>query len=634
MASLSEPEDLSDLPDVPYQVPQGRAASLLDKLRAPLRSELSRKRKVEKPKTANKKHKAGVANTTDPKSVTPATRIKEFPNECLAVRSGKLFCTACREELALKKSTVKNHIVCGDKHQKSKKKLESKAAKERDLTELLTSYDKEVQPSGTSVSMEDRVYRAKVVEQFLHAGIPISKIDSLRSLLEENALRLTHSSHLLDLIPPLHKQEKQAIRQEVEGKDVSVCFDCTTRLGEALAIVIRYCSGWTIKQKLVRLSMLAKPLRGDELAREILTVLSTELGVSSQSLIAIMRDRASVNNVAVTNLSILYPSALDIGCFSHTLNHVGEKFKVPTLDKFMKHWEQMFKHSYKSRLMWRERTGKSIVTYSPTRWWSKWECEKQVLEMFGDVHGFINEASDIAPKSKEKLQQILRTSSKELLLELAATIDGGEPFVKASYKLEGDGPIALECYEVISSVKAAIQVCHLPNTLAVVKRLASPPMSEQSLVDYAKACIQPGYDYFHLKFDSDLRTVVDAFKSARLFLPTKVNDLKLDASTDDSLRTFKFLDNDQTLHDLKSELPTYLALAEDVAEVNPLIWWEKSCDKVPFWASACKKVLLCQPSSASVERVFSILNQFNDQQRNALEDYVEVAMMLRYNHHD
>ena len=42
-----------------------------------------------------------------------------------------------------------------------------------------------------------------MVEQFLQAGIPLMKIDSLRGLLEENALRLTHSSHLADYIPPL-----------------------------------------------------------------------------------------------------------------------------------------------------------------------------------------------------------------------------------------------------------------------------------------------------------------------------------------------------------------------------------------------------------------------------------------------
>ena len=108
----------------------------------------------------------------------------------------------------------------------------------------------------------------------------------------------------------------------------------------------------------------------------------------------------------------------------------------------MKYWEQMFKHSYNARLLWRERTGKSILTYSLTRWWSKWECEKQVLELFGDVPGFINDqnSSDVAPKSRHKLQQLLQTSSKELL-ELAVTVDAGEPLVKACYKLKEMDPL-------------------------------------------------------------------------------------------------------------------------------------------------------------------------------------------------
>ena len=76
--------------------------------------------------------------------------------------------------------------------------------------------------------------------------------------------------------------------------------------------------------------MLAKSLCGKEVAREVLTVLSTKLGIPGSRLIAIMRDRAAVNNVAVRTLAIMYPSAIGIGCFSHTLDHVGEKFRVPT----------------------------------------------------------------------------------------------------------------------------------------------------------------------------------------------------------------------------------------------------------------------------------------------------------------
>jgi hypothetical protein len=129
-----------------------------------------------------------------------------------------------------------------------------------------------------------------------------------------------------------------------------------------------------------------------------------------------------------------------------------------------------------------------------------------------------------------------------------------------------------------------------------------------------------------------LRPVVDAFKSAQLFIPTRIHDFKPNASTVDTLRSFKFLDNNQIVDDLKSELPIYLALTKDILEVDSLIWWEKNGKKIPFWANACKKILLCQPSSASVERVFSLLKHFTEQQQSALEDYIECGLMIQYNH--
>lgn len=49
-------------------------------------------------------------------------------------------------------------------------------------------------------------------------------------------------------------------------------------------------------------------------------------------------------------------------------------------------------------------------------------------------------------------------------------------------------------------------------------------------------------------------------------------------------------------------------------------------------SSAVKKILLVQPSSASAERVFSLLqNAFSKQQEAALEETVETSVMLRYN---
>ena len=44
-----------------------------------------------------------------------------------------------------------------------------------------------------------------------------------------------------------------------------------------------------------------------------------------------MRDCASTNNVAMCTMNILYPSVLDIGCYSHTIDHVRERSSVHLL---------------------------------------------------------------------------------------------------------------------------------------------------------------------------------------------------------------------------------------------------------------------------------------------------------------
>ena len=81
-------------------------------------------------------------------------------------------------------------------------------------------------------------------------------------------------------------------------------------------------SDWQIKQKVDRLMLLAKSMTGEEVVQQIITVLSTEMGVPFHLLVAAMRDRASVNTVTMRTVSILYNQVMDIGCFSHTLNLV------------------------------------------------------------------------------------------------------------------------------------------------------------------------------------------------------------------------------------------------------------------------------------------------------------------------
>ena len=468
-------------------------------------------------------------------------------------------------------------------------------------------------------------------------------MDTFRDLLEENGYRLTDRRHLFDLLPFILKHEEEQICQEIAGKHVSVIFDGTTHLGEAMAILVRFVSDeWSLEQRLLRVQILAKSMTGEEVARELINVLSMRYGITSDRLFATMRDRASVNNLAMQTVKVVYPLMVDIGCFSHTLDHVGEKFVTPTLKEFLHLWISLFNHSPKARVLWKTQVGQSMPSYSATRWWSKWEVVQKLMLYFGDIEPFLQLNNDIGPSVRPKLLSFFSDMQRKanLQLEIAMTVDWGEPFVKACYFLEGDGPLAFECYEAISKISAAMQVGHTPNVQAVVRQLTDgtlPPNPQpQQLMAYAKACVQPGLDYFDKQLDSSLKAPLEAFKCARLFSPQKINIIQPDANTlEQELAAVPFLNLSPVVTALKTELPDYLARAADTTSNFPVLeWWKQNASALPNWSEAARKILLIQPSSAAAERVFSLLtNSFGNQQDSSLQDYIESSLMLQYNKH-
>ena len=50
-------------------------------------------------------------------------------------------------------------------------------------------------------------------------------------------------------------------------------------------------------------------------------------------------------------------------------------------------------------------------------------------------------------------------------------VDAGEPFVKATYQLEGDNALVFRCYEIFSTFEAFIKLQHFPNLHAMANKL-------------------------------------------------------------------------------------------------------------------------------------------------------------------
>ena len=257
---------------------------------------------------------------------------------------GKLVCTACHSEVSLKKSIVAAHVKT-DRHKLGKERIQKEQNRQGLVREAFRNYqdrrNKGLSETGltTAVPLDVSVRRIEVVRSFLQAGIPLAKLDYMRPLLESStSLALTESSHMAQYIPFVLEEEQSLIKKDLSTATAcTVIFDGSTRLGEALAIIIRYIdSEWAIQQRLVRFHTLPKSLNASQLARELLTCILTQLNVKQDMLVGAVRDGAAVNGAAIRHVKeIMYPDVVDIVCASHTLDNIGKHFQTATLDEFV-----------------------------------------------------------------------------------------------------------------------------------------------------------------------------------------------------------------------------------------------------------------------------------------------------------
>ena len=269
---------------------------------------------------------------------------------------GKLFCNAYREVFCTKKSVLQYHFF-SKKHQRGKDNLKKSKLREHPIIEAFKA--EKSNPKDNTLALEERAYRLEVVSKFLNAGIPIRKMDMLRPLKEKNGYRLTGSTHQGQHISIVLKQEIEQIKEELAlpgqvglTRDLSIIFDGSTRHREAIAIIVRFLdNNWLITQRLVRISVCSKSVNADELAQVLNQCLSVDYGVRASSLLAAMRDGASVNQAALNKISLIFPKLLNVVCFSHTLDNVGNHLVIPTLLKFGSLWIRPFSHSYKAKLL-------------------------------------------------------------------------------------------------------------------------------------------------------------------------------------------------------------------------------------------------------------------------------------------
>ena len=244
------------------------------------------------------------------------------------------------------------------------------------------------------------------------------------------------------------------------------------------------------------------------------------------------------------------------------------------------------------------------------------------------------------------------------LLSQAVVVDISLPLRQATYLIEGDGPIALFLIDMLARCQLSLSTCwetmDFPNVryfiAANLEEEYMPPEPfaplipieepNEAWIQFCKQTAQPCYDYFRTEVMN--HSSINLYRAARIANPEVMkNTPKNAAAVRDAVRPLqpKLVSND-LIDRMIEELADYqiacIAINWERFDISEKIkaaeeFWS-SHKKLKAWTEFAHKCMLLQPSSACVERAFSILKYiFDDQSASSLHDYVETSLMLSYN---
>ena len=162
-------------------------------------------------------------------------------------------------------------------------------------------------------------------------------------------------------------------------------------------------------------------------------------------------------------------------------------------------------------------------------------------------------------------------------------------------------------------------------------------MEVDGLVRIAKTYVAPAVRYFRERLNKNGTEMYDGvclFNAVRICCPMQAHDLHLTAQDVEDLRIVPILHDDALVSKLLEELPAYLVAAADaVIDTHTIrLQWRRRRTRPPSWESAAKTIFSLLPSSATTERVFSLLSgALSNQQGNLFEDHIQTMLMLQYN---
>ena len=534
-------------------------------------------------------------------------------------------------------------------------------------------------------------FRLNTLLMIADAGIAINKLSKMRKRLEKmSKLRLTSTSEMRTLIPPLLQFEVEKLREEFKQKSVMIIFDGTTNVNDVFGIIFRYITDtFDIRHRVVAMEKYQQPLTYEILVAEILrqiTDYSFVLGqISTMSRPSLRgdvvgfqqrgrdRDRISVNSSAVKMLLPIAVGSKDLECVSHTITNAGKAMKTIVLLKLAQDVCSLIKDSCGAGRHWFNHMGKEFKQPGQTSWWAMFQnvfsiMHKRFAEVLCCLQTFSDEPDNILQDNGARITRIRETVSNTvtvaiLKLELESVISVCKPLMYATDLLEGNGPCAVVAWKVLTTIRrdfnfhiAALSFGGILDEIDACASVTSVPNNrtiqeeKENLKISVRAIITPIVEYYEDKIFNLMSKDVAVYEVLRWINPVSIiadGGLNADFALRfrNGIKGLNYFTADE-VNNMIADLPRYIEKCHleisdptiynetdyELQMNKTTLFWKKYCLNLTGIALLARYAFTIATSSASVERLFSVLKiSFGKHQKTALQDYVQLSCTRQYN---
>ena len=302
-----------------------------------------------------------------------------------------------------------------------------------------------------------------------------------------------------------------------------------------------------------------------------------------------------------------------------------------------------------------------------TRWWATYELYSNIKLVWNDCCSCImtaigdGEVGDYGARINRLKDTIQNPLTVNILkFQLAIVVITAKPLVEATYKLEGDGPCSIIAYDILNHLSIwfetylpqmtfpgiELYISEYTQSIIQLPQFAGDfNLARQFAINEARLIVQPAYNYFNDRIFNQLAEDIALYKILRYANPFAFN--RMNTSNVFSIPQFRADISSlnhfsiEQIDSMIENIPRYIILTniENLEQV-PLydeleksqIFWQTNRAILPAISIFIRYAYTIITSSASVERVFSILKRvFDYSQKEALEDYTFLSTMIQFN---